>query len=164
MIFLLLFLDVLALAPGTPREDITAARASENVIRTMEPSLPRVFDRQITTMKFDADGRLVSVSIQIMPPFNSRPEDVLRLYRDVRGELLRAYGAPAWERTEGSAEGGNLLLRLNTGEVVRMLEWHRPHTVRAGIPRRVDGRILVEVWITAERLPRSELFWGEGGE
>lgn len=42
-----------------------------------------------------------------------------------------------------------------------MLEWRRPHTIRAGIPRRADGRVFIEVWITAERLPRSELFWGD---
>jgi hypothetical protein len=157
VIVLLFLLDVLSLTPGS----VPTKKPERAVVRTNEPALPAIFERQTTTLRHDAVGKLQTVSVQFDPPAGSRGEDVLRVWRDIRGQLLKKLGPPEWERSEGSSQGGQLLERLSTGEIVRMMEWRRPHTLRAGIPRKVDGRVVVEIYITGERLPPSELFWGE---
>lgn len=135
-------------------------RGDQLVARSVEV-FPAIFDSQDLVLRSDAERRLGAVHVQIVPDEGATGSDVLRLFDGVRAELRSKFGAPAWERREGEARGEEILGALERGEVVRLSQWDTPAgAVRCGIPRRVDGRVIVEMMITKTPPPRGELFWG----
>jgi len=166
--------ELVALRPGLLRpavEELLAAQGfralaiDRDLLLIEEPLMERVFEVQQTILRFDGmgigTGRLAAVHLRIEPDPGSSGAEVLRLYSQVRAELIRVLGRPAWERAEGFAPPGEIVYALSDGSLVRYLQWELDgRTVRAGVPRRVDGKLYLEVAITAERLPRHEAFWG----
>jgi DNA-binding PucR family transcriptional regulator len=168
--------ELLTLRPGMLRpavEELLAAHGlsalaiDRDLLLIEEPLMERVFEVQQTILRFDdigtgiGVGRLASVHLRIEPDPGSSGAEVLRLYSQVRAELIKVLGRPAWERAEGIAPPGEIVYALSDGSLVRYLQWEADGlTVRAGVPRRVDGKLYLEVAITAERLPRHEAFWG----
>ena len=166
--------ELVALRPGLLRpavEELLAAQGfralaiDRDLLLIEEPLMERVFEVQQTILRFDGmgigTGRLAAVHLRIEPDPGSSGAEVLRLYSQVRAELIRVLGRPAWERAEGFAPPGEIVYALSDGSLVRYLQWEADGlTVRAGVPRRVDGKLYLEVAITAERLPRHEAFWG----
>jgi hypothetical protein len=166
--------ELMALRPGLLRpavEELLAAQGfralaiDRDLLLIEEPLMERVFEVQQTILRFDdigtGIGRLASVHLRIEPDPGSSGAEVLRLYSQVRAELIKVLGRPAWERAEGIAPPGEIVYALSDGSLVRYLQWEADGlTVRAGVPRRVDGKLYLEVSITAERLPRHAAFWG----
>ncbi len=124
------------------------------------PILTSVYDLQRSFLEFDAAGHLSSIDVQVVPDPGSNGADVMLLYENVKAELMRRLGRPAWERSEGSTRGGGVLVGLSNGTLIRYLQWEGEVFVRAGIPRRTDGDLIVEVLITARPIPRRQLYWG----
>lgn len=162
-------LDLLSLAPGTKRAEIVARLAKAHVEASKgergslvldEPLLPDIFERQRTLLEFDGEGRLTSVHLRVVPESGATGDEVLRLYEDVKNRLLKLLGRPAWERREGDAAPDEILYALSNGDLVRVIQWEGPTTIRAGIPRRVDGEIAIEILITRDRISRTEEYWG----
>lgn len=120
--------------------------------------MPSIFEEQRVVLILDDLGNVSSVHVQVLPEPGSRGADVLRLYADVRDALTRSLGRPAWERTEGSGDVSTMA--LSDGSAIRYLQWEGETAVRAGIPRRVDGEVLVEIAMTPSPLPRREEYWG----
>jgi hypothetical protein len=104
-----------------------------------------IFERQDVVRRGDA------VHVQIVPDRGASLAEILRLADDVRLKLKKQHGTPSWERQE---EHGDLHVK------VRTTQWETPQrTIRVGIPRRVDGKVLVEIAITRRPLPRTDPFW-----
>jgi hypothetical protein len=152
--------DLRALAPGLSRAVVEERLAAAGVralpgrpreLRVEGPLIPRVFARQSARLELDGDGLLLRAAVQIVPAPGSTGEDLLTLYDDVFAELLRALGRPAWDQRQGRSRRGDELWALASGELVRAAEWRLPHPLRLSIPRRGDGRMLVEVAIGGER-------------
>ncbi|HSN69006.1 MAG TPA: hypothetical protein VLV48_07160 [Thermoanaerobaculia bacterium] len=166
-------LDVLALDLGAEREAIERLlaeasleplRASDREILLDVTIVPGVFERQVTRLRFDDEARLLSIAVRIEPAPHRDGRDVLQIHQTVRNHLLRRLGRPAWEDAEGSDASSDVLRQLASGEVVRVIEWHgERRAIRAGIPRRIDGRTNIEIAVTAEPLPRFERSWGSSG-
>lgn len=161
-------LDLLIRSPGLPRAE-TERRLREVGVDSHEvggrglaldtPVLPAVFEEQRTVLVLGDLGRVASVHVQFLPEPSSRAAEVLRLYADVRSALVRLLGRPAWERAEGL--GGDVsLAAISDGSLIRYLQWDGDVTVRAGIPRRVDGEVLVEIAVTRTALRRRQEHWG----
>lgn len=156
--------DPLALSPGTPIEVASSgiafhARGRQLVARNVE-AIPRLFESQTVVLQADEDARVAAIHIQIAPGSGSTGGEVLRLADQVRSRLIDRFGAPWWERREGRAAADEILPALRSGQIVRMAQWEmQDRAVRAGIPRRIDGRVIVEISVTPKPLPRYELFW-----
>lgn len=160
------------LAPGTGRAELERALAADGVSVSSRGArelvveaavIPGVFELQRTLLRFDAAGTLTTASVQVLPVPGSSGEDVLELYAEVRHELLRRLGPPAWTREEGAVgEPGLILMALTGGDLVRIVQWEGAFTTRMGIPQRVDGDVVVEVLLSEEALPRYRLDWGAG--
>lgn len=156
--------DLFALALGVPIEAATSgmafsSRGRQLVARNIE-AIPRLFESQTVVLQADEDARLAAIHIQIAPGSGSTGSEVLRLADQVRSRLIDRFGVPSWERREGRAPADQILFALSSGEIVRMAQWQMEgRTVRAGIPRRIDGRVIVEIAITEEPLLRDDLFW-----
>jgi hypothetical protein len=158
-------LDPFELILGAPIESATTsgfafyARGRQRVARNVE-AIARLFESQNLVLEADEDGRLAAIHVQIVPDSGSTGGEVFRLADQVRSRLIDRFGAPSWEQHQGSVPAGEILLALGNGEVVRMAQWEMEgRAIRAGIPRRMDGRVFVEIVITPEPLSRNDLFW-----
>ncbi len=97
-------------------------------------------------------GRLLS-RVSLLVDFDDvgRPESIAQTYGRVERALLRRYGQPSRRIEEGELAGEDLAGRIRTGEVVRTIEWDTPAgTVRAGLPRRLDGTIRIEIQLSSQ--------------
>lgn len=166
-------LDLLALRPGAEREEIVRQLTSASLepLRTSEREIvldatviPGVFERQVTRLRFDGEARLRAIAVRVEPAPHRDGRDVLQIHQIVRNHLLRRFGRPAWEDVVGSGASRDVLRELASGETERVIEWHlEGRAIRAGIPRRIDGRVGVEIAVTARPLSRHERSWGSPG-
>ena len=162
--------EVLGLPLGLAREEVeqrlkgSAVMVLERGAGTLSiegPMIETAFQTQRALLHFDEDRRLDRIHIRIIPDTSSGGADLLRLYRDVRHRLIKRMGPPSFERSEGDAPERSLLREIQNGAVVRLIQWDDGRTVRAGIPRRVDGNLAVEILVTSHRLSRSDELWSE---
>lgn len=161
--------DLLALAPGTERAEVEAELKRSGLealprgkrgLAVEAPVFERVFAFQESYLAFDRQGRLEAVEIHVLPDRGSTGREVLQLYEEVKRELLGRLGPPAWERRQGYARGGEVLEALSRGDLNRYLQWETPHAIRAGIPWREDGEVMISILVTQRPLPRRQTFWG----
>ncbi|MGH9456208.1 MAG: hypothetical protein ACRD2J_01035 [Thermoanaerobaculia bacterium] len=125
------------------------------------PVLPDVYENQREVLRFDAAGNLKGIHVQIEPEPGARGRDLLRLTDEVRKRLVERLGRPTWERREGTAGPGEIVYAFAEGDLVRTTEWHQAgRFVRAGIPRSMSGRLVVEIVVTPTPIERGEAFWG----
>jgi hypothetical protein len=163
-------IDLFDLAPGSPRPQVEALLKDAGLrYRSLDASgfevraslLAGIFELQRGVFEFGEGGRLDTATVEITPAMNSDGLDILELYEEVATLLLRRLGSPTRERSTGTIQSpGQILVGLSTGEVQRMMEWETESFVRLGIPRRVDGRILVVVAVRGRAFPENDPFWG----
>jgi hypothetical protein len=163
-------LDLFDLAPGSDRSEVEELLHDAGFrYRTTERSrievraslLADVFELQRCVFDFGSDGRLDTASIEISPALDSDGVEILELYEEVKSLLLRRLGSPTRERSLGTVgSSAQILVGLASGGVERMMEWESEFFVRVGIPRRVDGRIVVVVAASRHSFPETDPFWG----
>ncbi len=162
--------DPFSLSLGTSRSELVRELEAVRVkpwesgsrLETATTVFPEVYEAQHTILAFDEANRLASIHLTFEPEPGSRGPDLLRLYDDVRKLLLDRLGRPAWERREGTATSDEILYAISNGELVRTIQWEDPkRTIRAGIPRRIDGELKIEILIVPERIPKGAEFWSE---
>ena len=164
-------LDLFDITPGIARSEVENLlqkaglryRSSESSkIEIRANLLSGIFELQRAVFDFGTDDRLDTATVEITPAFDSDGFEVLELYDEVTSSLLRRLGSPARERSTGTvSSAGRVLVGLSTGAVERMMEWEMEYFVRVGIPRRVDGRILVVVAVSGHAFPENDPFWGQ---
>lgn len=80
-------------------------------------------------------------------------------FERVRKAFLEAFGAPYANVEEGTFEK-DVARQLEGGEFVRVTEWSRPEgKIRLGIPRRLDGRVRIEVQFAEKFPPPNVVLW-----
>lgn len=80
-------------------------------------------------------------------------------FERVRKAFLDAYGAPLSNVEEGPWVD-DLAGALAAGSFIRITEWSRPEgVIRLGIPRRLDGRVRIEIRFARGFPPPSILLW-----
>jgi hypothetical protein len=162
--------DFFEITPGSTRDEVEDLLKDAGLrYRFPDPSrievranvLSGVFELQRAIFEFGVDGRLDTATVEITPAMNSDGLEVLELYDEVASLLLRRLGRPTRECATGMIQSpGQILVGLGTGEVERLMEWETESFVRIGIPRRVDGKILVVVAVSNHAFPGNDLFWG----
>ncbi|RCK78906.1 MAG: hypothetical protein OZSIB_1056 [Candidatus Ozemobacter sibiricus] len=82
------------------------------------------------------------------------------VFERVRRILLERFGAPA-ETYEVGRPGPDLAAEVQLGQVVRAMEWRLPEGVlRLSLPRRLDGRLKIEVSLADTFPPLRATNWG----
>jgi hypothetical protein len=144
-------IDVSKVSPGMQIESaITALAVAESGVWRRRQfvvdalAFPGLLEPQKVVLTADLFGRLRALHVQV---FAARGE-VDRVYERLRRELIELHGPPRWERRAGTGDRAVAQWKLGTGHLM------------AGVPRRVDGRDVVEVAITADPIGRAEHFWG----
>lgn len=116
-------------------------------------AIPGILEQQRVIVTADATGtRIVAVHVQVIARRGATTRELLALYEDVRRRLVERFGSPEWEVRDDAG-----------AEPVMTSQWPRSGDrplMRAGIPRRLDGRAVVEVVVTGRSIPRTEMFWG----
>jgi hypothetical protein len=165
-------LDARDLQPGTGRAALEATLADANLrtarwgrraLLTTGPLLASVYASQRALLELDAEDRLRLAWIVVEPDPESDGAELLRLYEQVKTDLLRTLGPATWEHSSGQAPSREILGALASGRVERTIQWDGPLAVRAGIPPRADGRLVVQNVLSAEPLERGQRLWGREG-
>ena len=82
------------------------------------------------------------------------------VYERVRRVLIERFGSPA-EVYEVGRPGPDLAAEVQLGQVVRAMEWRLPEGIlRLTMPRRLDGRLKIEVSLADSFSPLRANDWG----
>lgn len=155
-----------AMAPGRPTDTvgseikqlgIKGKVAMNNYAVYEEALLPGISNRQ--RLVTQSEGGKVVRSAIIIDFTGGSSAAMVQEYGRVREQLLRAYGAPSGNYELGDFTA-DMARDINSGEVIRVLEWSTPTgTIRFGIPRRLDRLVRMEVQhATSFPAPRDPLW------
>lgn len=122
--------------------------------------LAELEQRQRLVLAHDA-GLLERSALIVSLADQATGDDASRTYERVRRALLDRFGNPSFTFDEG-AFGPGFAADLAAGRFIRLTEWttQAGHTIRLGIPRRLDGLARIEVH-HARRFPSPrDTNWG----
>jgi len=104
-------------------------------------------------------GKLMKAAI-LVDVYTGVPGSVMDVFDRVKRSLIERFGTPA-DFYERGAVGPMLSEEVRSGSFVRTFEWRVPSgSLRLGIPRRLDGRLSIEVAIGDSFPPPKENTWG----
>jgi len=105
-------------------------------------------------------GRVARTALLIDIDDAANAAAVSQVYERARKALLDRFGNPSLAFEEGNF-GPAMVVDLNAGRFVRVMEWRtQAGTLRLGIPRRLDGRLRIEIQHAAGFPPPRDLSWG----
>lgn len=155
------------LFPGSDFDRVLEALAGRGILGGVQEGRFRIFETlwfeeisQRQRLVLERTGsRLTRAGILIDLDAVGEPESFEHLYERLRSVLIRRYGAPI-SQEKGVFEPG-MADELRAGRFLRISDWHTPAgVIRLGIPRRMDGRIRIEV-VYASSFPLSAIMgWG----
>jgi len=83
----------------------------------------------------------------------------MQSYEKIRSTLMDTYGRPS-DFFERGTVTPRMLDDIRTGTFIRIMEWKRPQgTIRFGIPRRLDGKVRMELQFAEGFPPYGETLW-----
>ncbi len=160
-------IDLAELAPGTDIETIreilamanlTGAYEKDNLIIYEAILLDEIDQRQRLALIHE-EGILQKAALIIEFDDVGNLDNIMQTYERVRTELLDRYGNPVnfYDKGEFSAD---LVDDVNSNILIRIMEWSTPDgIIRYGIPRRMDGRVRMEVQFARSFPPESDTLW-----
>jgi len=87
------------------------------------------------------------------------PQNAEQLFEQVREDLIRKFGRPSRTYEQGEFSTA-LLAEVNTGRLIRVVEWDTNQGVlRFGIPRRLDGTVRMEVQHASYLASARDTLW-----
>ncbi len=156
--------DLSEISPGVGIETIKEVLARSNITGAYEQTglvtyevtlLDEIVQRQRLALVHE-DGVLQKAALII--EFDDTDE-IMRTFERVRKELMDRYGNPTKFFDEGDASA-ELVADINSSRFIRIVEWSRPGgIIRYGMPRRLDGRIRMEVQFADSFPPKSDTLW-----
>jgi hypothetical protein len=121
-----------------------------------------VFNRQRLVIEHSR-GLVERTSLIVDIDDGERPSDIARTYENMKETLIRLYGKPLRFEEKGKFSPA-LQEDLNGGKFVRIMDWKVGRGVlRLGIPRRLDGRVRIEVQYAESVPPLDITMWGIEG-
>ena len=160
--------DLAAIVPGTAVASFVDALDRRGMAMTKignlysadHPVFEDLFQRQTLAAEADDAGSLVRAGVVVRLEEYATPSDIMDAYDRIRRRLLDRLGNPA-NSYERGAVGPALADEIRSGAFVRVLDWKTPHgLLRLGFPRRLDGRIRLEVQVAREFPGETEGMWG----
>jgi len=104
-------------------------------------------------------GRLRKAAIIVDFQESGVPDGFMQTFERIRNLLIDRYGRPTNFYNKGEISP-NLAGDINSGAFIRITEWSLPGgTLRFGIPRRLDGKIRMEVQFAREFPPVTYTLW-----
>jgi len=159
--------DMAELTPGAgmktikkrlARAGLTGAYERNNLV-VYEAILLDEIDQRQRLVLIHKDGILQKAALIIEFDDVGNNSSVMRTFERVRKELLDRYGNPAnfYEKGDFSADFAD---DVNGSAFIRMMEWTVPGgIIRYGIPRRLDGRVRMEVQFAGSFPPENDTLW-----
>ncbi len=124
------------------------------------PVYQDLFERQTLAIEEDNQNRIVRAGAVVRLEDFASSADIMDVYNRVRRRLLERLGNPT-NSYERGAIGPTLADDIRSGAFVRVLDWQTPNgMVRLGFPRRLDGRLRLEVQVAASFPRETEGLWG----
>ncbi len=124
------------------------------------PYFEDLFQRQSVVVDTDGEGTVVRVGVLVKLEDFAATSEIMDAFDRVRRRLLERLGNPT-DSYERGAVGADLPDEIRSGMFVRVLDWKTPGGVlRLGFPRRLDGRIRLEVQKAASFPEEREGRWG----
>ncbi|MBP7633838.1 hypothetical protein KBA41_06685 [Candidatus Ozemobacteraceae bacterium] len=160
--------DLAAIVPGTEVASFVVALDRRGIAMTKtgnlfsadHPVFEDLFQRQTLAAEADDAGNIVRAGAVVRLEEYATPSDIMDAYDRIRRRLLDRLGNPV-NSYERGAVGPALADEIRSGAFVRVLDWKTPHgLLRLGFPRRLDGRIRLEVQIAREFPRETEGMWG----
>ncbi len=163
--------DILELAPGLPfgktRDRLTALNvtgaSAQGGLQLYEyPVLREIEQRQRLVLVHTADQ--VDLSALIIDfEQTGGIDNAAQIFERVRKALLDRYGNPSFVLEEGEFTP-SLVLDVNAQRLLRVMEWQTPGGVlRFGIPRRIDGRVRMEIQHRRSFPSPRDMLWSVEG-
>lgn len=160
--------DLVTVEPGEALEPLLEKLGKAGIVMTRlgnrytadYPVYEDLFQRQSLIVEADDEQRVVRAGAVVRLEDFSTAADIMDVYDRVRRRLLERLGNPT-NSYERGAVGPTLADEIRSGAFVRVLDWKTSGgLVRLGFPRRLDGRIRLEVQV-AESFPKeTEGMWG----
>lgn len=159
--------DLVSLAPGTGLAAAQAALAGAGITGGAELGGLYVYEyqylREIPQRQrlalVHSGGALDLVAVVIEVDEAGGGANPQQVFERVQKALIDRYGTPATAFEEGDFAGG-LGAGVATGQVIRLYEWPTAGGVlRLGIPRRLDGRVRIEIQHRASFPQPRDTLW-----
>ncbi|MEQ9463169.1 MAG: hypothetical protein RJQ10_05880 [Haliea sp.] len=126
------------------------------------PVLGRIDQRQRLAVTFRAQV-VDRIGLIIDLENDGSPRSAGQLYSRVLEDLIKAYGRPQRDYSEGEFSE-NLVMDVNRDRFRRVTEWDTYYGVlRFGIPRRMDGKVRLEVQHLPRAIAVNDRFWSMDG-
>ncbi len=156
------------LAPGKSLEEMTAYLASRGVRGYADLPNVRVFDvrlmptinrRQRLAIQFDSNRIVTRAGLIIEFRNLGDPDTIRQTFAKVRSLLMKKFGNPSFFFERGEFTPA-LPADVSSGRFIRVYEWRTSSGVlRFGIPRRLDGRIRMEIQHARTFPPARQTLW-----
>ena len=159
--------DLADLPPGADMKTIKDSLAGANItdayeydnILVYEADLLDEIDQRQRLALVHEEGYLQMAVLIIEFEDVGNLDTMMQTFEQVRKELIDTYGKPDnfYDKGEFSS---NLINDINRGDFIRITEWNRPGgVIRYGIPRRLDGRVRMEVQFADSLPPENDTLW-----
>lgn len=163
--------DLIDLAPGIAfgasrdalaKLGLSGASAQGGLQVYEVPLLREIPQRQRLVLGHSADQVDFSALVIDFDPAGG-VDSIAQTFERVRKALLDRYGTPSFALEEGEF-GPNLVVDVNAQRLTRVMEWQTPAGVlRFGLPRRIDGRVRMEVQHRRSFPPPRDTLWSVEG-
>lgn len=163
-------LDITNIKPGMSEADVRKIVAAAEFGKPVDQAgylvwfarIMRDIDQRQRLAVDVVDGTVSRVALVI--DFNDvgNAADVQQIFERVRQQVLEQYGQPDTFFDQGNF-GPNLGVDLAASHFIRVMEWKRKSgTLRFGIPRRLDGKVRMELQFARSFPPLNHTLWSIG--
>ncbi|MCX8110329.1 MAG: hypothetical protein N3D15_03650 [Syntrophorhabdaceae bacterium] len=162
-----MIVDIAALPPGLKIDQAKEILKKNNIVDPVSQDDLLIYEARVfeeielrQRLALIQKNNLINKSA-IIVDFNitDRPADIMQTYQRVSSILLNKYGTPTNFYERGTV-GANLMDDIRNGNFIRISEWSRPGgVIRLGLPRRLDGRVRMEIQFAPSFPPPGETLW-----
>ncbi len=159
--------DIAALPPGLKLTNATDILKQKNIVKPVSQDGILVYEARVFE-EIELRQRIALIhkndilnKSAVIIDFNitDRPQDIMQAYQRVTSILIEKYGNPTNFYERGTF-GVNLVDDIRNDRFIRYSEWSRPNgTIRFGIPRKLDGKIRMELQFASTFPPPGETLW-----
>jgi len=160
-------LTIAGLAPGLTRNSVDTVLMREGITGGVTqagyevyeyPVFPMVIRRQRLALEYTT-GILTRSGVIIEFDDVGDVNSVSQTFEGIRQDLIRELGPPVRTRQEGEFTA-NFVSDVNDQRLVRITEWMTEKgIIRFGIPRRLDGRVRMEIQYATSFPQPGETLW-----
>jgi hypothetical protein len=148
--------DMQAVRDRLARAGVGTPVAVANLFTYTTTLVPEISDPQYLVL-LEQEGVLARAALVIESRETGR--EFLRSFDQALRVFIERYGSPTYVFEDGDAPD-DVAAAVNRGAFIRIFEWSRPGgTLRFGVPRRLDGRLTLELQFARELPAVTDTRW-----